>query len=77
MPIAWRLTDLMVINSWIVWKHISNTDDQNPRRTRLFDFKVAIANTMLDEPQSVERRILQSSESDDVLTHQKEKVNIF
>ena len=65
MPIAMRLIDLMIINSWIVWKYMLNTDDQNPRSTRLFYFKMAIANTMLNESQSVERRILQSSELDD------------
>ncbi|CAF1417752.1 unnamed protein product [Rotaria sordida] len=61
MPIAWRLIDMMVINSWIIWKYMSNTDDQNSRSTRLFYFKMAIANTMLRESRSIERRILQSS----------------
>jgi hypothetical protein len=61
MPIAWLLFDLMLINSWIIWKYKSNTDDQNSRNTRLFYFKMAVANAMLREPQSIERRMLQSS----------------
>ena len=61
MPIAWRLFDMMVINSWIIWKYMSDTDNKNPRKTRLFYFKMEIANTMLREPRSIERRMLQSS----------------
>ena len=40
---------------------MSNTDNQNPRSTSLFYFKMENANTMLGEPQSIERQILQSS----------------
>ena len=58
IPIAWRLFDMMVINSWLIWKYTSNTDNQNPRHTRLFYFKMAIANAMLHEPRLIERRIL-------------------
>ncbi len=71
MRIAWRIFDLMVINAWVLWKHISN-NNTNWRCTRLFYFKMAIAKMMLREPKTIERQILkilatqhQSSESDD------------
>jgi hypothetical protein len=69
--IAWRIFDLMVINAWVLWKHMSN-DNSNWRCTRLFYFKTAIAKMMLCEPKTIERQMLnisatqhQSSESDD------------
>jgi hypothetical protein len=60
MPIAWRVFDLMLINSWILWKFMSNTTNQNQRQNRLFYFKMTIAKTMLCQPQAIERRLIQS-----------------
>lgn len=69
--IVWRILDLMVINAWVLWKHMSNSNS-NWRQNRLFYFKMAIAKMMLSQPKSCEYRMLkelttqcQSSESYD------------
>ncbi|CAF1462719.1 unnamed protein product, partial [Didymodactylos carnosus] len=71
MRIAWRIFDLMVINAWVLWKHVTPNDERTSRSSRLFSFKMAIANLMLQEPTAIERRISKalarqhsSSESD-------------
>ncbi|CAF3880631.1 unnamed protein product [Rotaria sp. Silwood1] len=72
MRIAWRILDLMVINAWVLWKHMLPDDQRSWRRSRLFYFKMDIANIMLRELRAIERRMLKvlvtnqsSSESDD------------
>ncbi|CAF5103451.1 unnamed protein product [Rotaria sp. Silwood1] len=72
MRIAWRILDLMVINAWVLWKHMLPDDQRSWRRSRLFYFKIDKANIMLQEPRAIERRMLKvlvtnqsSSESDD------------
>jgi hypothetical protein len=63
MRIAWRIFDLMVINAWVLWKHMLPDDKQNWRSSRLFYFKMAIANLMLRNPNSIERQVLATNDS--------------
>ena len=61
MRIAWRVFDLMLINSWVLWRRVAGDEDTNWRNSRLFYFKMAVASMMLNNPKTIERKMMKDS----------------
>ncbi|CAF3088466.1 unnamed protein product [Rotaria sp. Silwood2] len=64
MRLVWRIFDLMLLNSWLLSKHILGRDG-NWRMERIFQFKLTIARILLQKPLSLTRPILQSKQVSD------------
>lgn len=70
--IAWRIFELMIINAWILWKRVTEGNDNGWRISRFFSFKLYIAKLLLQSSATIEirsrikpSRALPSSSSDD------------